>query len=468
MIKNIIQKIKFTNILYILMGTILLALGAVLSPINHYITGLILCVGAVAIYFYVVIYVSEKNWFDIRAVFAGAWIFTIGLASLCLLDYQEPWKTATWLYNALAYMMFQIGTLGGPYLCDGVYKRVSKIKCKHCKVELRENRLFGICVVVTLIGILCFTANAYVRGYIPFFSSDPSAYVTFHTKFNLFAMAATMISGLCYYCIKTQKIAVWKKGILVLCIAYATFLYPTLVISRGVFLASALSLVTAIFYLNRKKLWVLICSLVFVVGVYLLLSNARGYTDAQLDVFFEPSQIEIEEPDSDTSEGEVFVLPSKVAFVYSYLTVSHDNFNEAVQNAKEYTYGLRQLAPINLKPINMILDLSAVEEATNGEYYLVRPHLNTVNLIGNFYYDLRGFGIAFFMLMWGCIFAAIQAYYIKKEGPFALLALGNVMTPVALCFFSPWMNLLQFWVLWGTGWILWGVACLHFVKKQPK
>lgn len=456
-------KSRIQKNLYILYGTILLILGGVLCQFNHYFASLILVVGAVALYFYVVYRVSGRNWLDIRAVFTGAWIFTIGLAPLRLLNYQENWQFRTWLYCALAYFFFQFGTVLGQDLWKKVYQVITKIKCKKIRMKLEETRLFWICLIVSCLGCLCFVANILIRGYVPFFSSDPAAYITFHTKFNLFAMASTMISGLCYYCIKTQKISLWKKILLFICILYETFLYPTLIVSRGIFLTSALTLVTTIFYLHKKKFRVLILSLVLVLGTYLILSNARGYSNEQLDIFFEPSTIY----DEDDEDGSSFTLPSKVAFFYCYLTVSHDNFNEAVQNAKEYTYGLRQLEPINLKPFNLLFDFSAIDEAVNeGEYYQVRPHLNTVNLIGNFYYDLRGFGIAAFMMLWGCVFMAVQAYYMEKKGPFGLLSLGNLITPVALCFFSSWMNQLQFWVLWGAGWILGFVACLHIQQKD--
>lgn len=472
MLDTTMRKTKWANILYIIFGALILGVGALLNPVNHYLGGFFVSLSAIVLYFYIVLFVAQKNWLDIRAVFAGVWLFTIGLASLRLLDYQEPWQAATWLHNGLAYIMFQIGILVGLKLWVKIYEKLQKIKFRHLYVEMREQRLWGACVIVTLIGLVCFAINVYIRGYIPFFSSDTSAYVTFHTIFNLFSIASTMISGLCYYCIVTQKIAIWKKVILVLCIIFETVLYPTLIVSRGIFLASALSLITAIFYLHKRKLWVLLTSLIVIFGIYLVLSSARGYTDEQLNIFFEPSKIEIEpekeDPDNENPDNEnhrVFVLPPKVAFVYTYLTVSHDNFNEAVQNAEEYTYGLRQLAPINIKPFNLIFDFSAIEEATSGEYYLVRPHLNTINLIGNFYYDLRGFGIALFMLLWGCVFGMIQICYQTKKGPFALVGLGNTMTPIALCFFSPWTNLLQFWVLWGTGWILWVMVCVHFYKK---
>ena len=115
--KNIIAvKIKLTDILHIVIGTLLLLLGIFLGPNHHYIMGFGLMLGAVLLYVYIVFGIADNNWLDIRAVFTGAWLFTIGLASLRLLDYQEEWQIWTWIYNALSYLMFQIGNVWKRYL----------------------------------------------------------------------------------------------------------------------------------------------------------------------------------------------------------------------------------------------------------------------------------------------------------------------------------------------------------------
>ena len=82
--------------------------------------------------------------------------------------------------------------------------------------------------------------------------------------------------------------------------------------------------------------------LAIIASVYYGTSLLRNYSDEQLEVFFEPSKIEIntdsDDSNTDSEDSTVkktFSLPPKVAFIYTYLTVSHDNFNEAVQNSKE-------------------------------------------------------------------------------------------------------------------------------------
>ncbi|MBR4973656.1 MAG: oligosaccharide repeat unit polymerase [Clostridia bacterium] len=458
---TVICKRNILFLIYTALTTIVLALGYIFSDINHYATGFLLVVVAVILYFGLVYSVADKNWLDIRAVFHAVWIFTIGLAALRLTNYQEQWQVKTWICLAIAYLMFQLGSHFGIALGEPLYNQI-KSRFQNRKVwkisfEAKENRYFWICVVTTLIGLLCFSINVAIRGYIPCFSSNTNAYIEFYTKFHIFSVAATGVSGFCYYCIATQKLSKVKKVILILCILYSTFIFPTMVVSRGVFLASALALTVTAFYIHKKKFLVLVGCLAIIASIYYGTSVLRNYTDEQLDYFFEPSKIDLNidnstgdnNESSDLSENsteKTFSLHPKVAFIYSYLTVSHDNFNEAVENSTEYTYGIHQFAPFNT-----IFRLDwADEKLEKSEYYLVRPHLNTVNLIGYFYYDLHVWGVAIFTLLWAFVFGILQKIAEISKPPFILLALGNAMIPVALSFFTAWMSVFSQWMLWGV------------------
>ena len=233
-------------------------------------------------------------------------------------------------------------------------------------------------------------------------------------------------------------------------------------------MCSALSLTASIFYLNKQKFSVLVLCVVIMFGIYELGSIARNYSSSALEEFFEPAEIVIGPNNGENnSNNEVepnlsFRLPGKVVFVYSYLTVGHDNFNEAVKNATEYTYGARQL-----KPFNVILRNDKINSIVeNGENYLVRPHLTTINLIGQAYYDGRGIAIAILVCLWATVFGVIERIYLKRKTPFALLALGNALTPVALCFFESWMSIFSFWLLWGTALLMCICACISVIPKK--
>ena len=466
------QKQNIWTVVVALLGTMAFVATALLVLVNHFLAGLVLIVCGIAAYFVTVFFITEdRNWLDIRAVFSGVWLVTIGLAPFGLLEYQSRWQFSTWIFLGIAFLVYQIGSNLGISWGLKYYEKLSG-KLKAFKIgrigfEFKENRLFIICVTATVIGLICFLIGVCIKGYIPCFNPSTSAYVDFYTKFHVFSVAATGVSGLCYYCIRTQNLSLLKKIILYVCIFYLVFLFPILVVSRGTFITAALSLVVAAFYLHGKKLVALILSLVVVFGVYLFTTTLRNYTDAQLEAFFEPSEIVIN-PDGESDEDGVgtatFSLPPKVAFLYSYLTVSHDNFNQAVENIENYTLGARQI-----RPFNVIIRSEALTRADeDAPYYYVREHLNTVNLVGDAYYDFGIIGVIITTLLMSFAFGIIQALYEKNKSPFALMTLGNAMVPVAMSFFASWLSNFTQWMLWGVVFLVLIISSVKILPKEEK
>ena len=472
----------------------LIAAGSITSAEHNFATAIALLLGAVGSYLFIVFAIADRNWLDIRAVFSGVWMFTIGLAVLRLAYYQRPWLTKTWLLMAAGYAMFELGAGLGISCGLNKYESVArKFRGKtfgRFSFKLKENRYFAICVTVTLLGLAAFLANVAIRGYIPCFNPDPAAYVNFYTKFHVFAVASTVVSGLCYYTIKTQPISWWKKGILLLCIFYTVILFPILVVSRGTFVVAAMSLTVAVFYLNGRKLWVLLFCVAVIFGVYHFTSSLRDYTDAQMEVFFEPKEIIIDghkspsngshkppsndgnkspsddgnkSPSEDGTAGqETFTLSPKLSFLYSYLTVGHDNFDLAVEKSVDMTMGCRML-----EPFNVILRIPAVRErAANGEYYQVNKYLNTNNILGVFYYDFHTVGVIIFMFLWPILFGIMQSVYEKSRSIFALMILGYAMAPAAFSFFTCWICKFELWMFWGTILLMTLAASIHMKKKS--
>lgn len=477
MISTVKRRIPFM-LLFALIGAVVLASGSILNPINHYIFALVLVVAAVALYFLIAIYAADKNWLDMRAVFTGVWLLTIGLASLRLTAYQEVWQRKTWILLSLAYLVFQIGSQCGIIFGDKLFvsikNRLAKIKTGKISFRLHENRLFYIALITSLIGVGCFAASVAIKGYIPCFSDDQFAYVNFYTKFHVFSVAATMSAGLCYYCIKTQPIGLVKKIILWLCIFYHVILFPIMVVSRGVFVTAALTFTAVVFYLNKKRFVALVLCIASILGIYLFTSTLRNFTDEQLSVLFNPVQIGATNPNDDNINDDddtdifeqdpsdvTFMLSPKMAFLYGYLTVGHDNFNEAVENLEEYTWGTRSLAPFNT-----ILRIEAVSDISGSvENYFVRPYLNTNNMLGTFYYDFHGVGIVLFVFLFSFIFGVLQKCYDVFKGPFLLLAMSNTVQFGALSFFENMTARFEFWMFWGVVLIF---AVAAYVGTKPK
>lgn len=452
--------------------------GIFLNSMNHFWGGCLFAASGIGLYFFAVFFIADRNWLDLRAVFVGVWFVTVGMASMRMTGYQEEWQKETWVLFALSLIVFLIGASFGIEKGHRWYSKwrdkAASLGVGRLRFSFCENRLFWICIATTVIGIACFSANVAVKGFIPCFSSSTTAYMDFYTKFHIFSVASVGVSGLCYYCIKTQKLSLWKKTLLFLCIFYETILFPILVVSRGVFVVSALSLTVVVFYLHRKRFLALLLCLVVIFGIYAGCSQLRNYSDSYLSTVFDPiwvnlgqgnsSPDDLDHPENPGDEDFGFTLPPKVVFLYSYLTVSHDNFNEAVQNTKEYTYGLRQL-----QPFNVILRSGWLEETVeNAEVYFVTPNLNTYNVLGDFYYDFGAIGVVVLLLLWSFVFGLNQGMYEKGKGVFVLLLLGNTMVPVAMSFFSAWLSIFSHWMLWGVVLLFAFAACVQWVPKKEE
>ncbi len=456
-----IQTSVTRKIAYGILGTVFMCALMILTRYNNFMAGALGILGGVALYFVMVLTDKQRDYLNVRAVFTAIWIVTISMGQMRFLGYQKPWLTKTWICVILAYAAFQAGAILAEYLTP----RIDLGKCKrtgfmkNLRLAVSEKRLFIFCMAATGFGLMCFLGNVAIKGYIPFFSSDPNAYTNFYTRLYVFSVASTMMAGPCYYCLKTCKLQLWQKVLLWLCVVYNVLAFPVLVVSRGTFITAAISLSCAMYYLNKKKLWILITCLAVMFSVYLLCSTARNYSDAQLDDMFKPVDVVPgpTTPGGDHQGGEDAItikLPGKVAFVYSYFTVSHDNLNEAVEHNRVYTYGLRQL-----RPFNVLLRSDAIDKAIDeAEYYLVQPHLNTVNLMGDAYYDFGIFGMVLMPFAWAFLFAMMQAAYLRKQNPYLQLAMNNAISVVALSFFATWMSQFSTWMHWGVA-LLMLLAC---------
>lgn len=491
------EKVKNKNcglinrIVVIIASVLVLLFGMFFDEVNQFLAGGIIVAGAVGIYFLAVFKTSEKNYLSFSAVFNAVWLATIGLSQLRLLGYQKIWNDRTWLNLILAAVIFQISIPLGHLVADKITDKINFKKCFQegkVKFEIKEQRLFWICLIFTGIAVALFIWNILIKGYVPFFSTIFNAYTYFYTKRMIFVTAACATSPVAYWCIKKCNLSVFKKILMYLCIAINTFAIPILQVNRGVFIVASLMLTAAIFYLNGKKFLVMVVCLLITFGFYEIASTARNYSNEYLNNVFEPVEFNPEdndkdpehtdnssedEPSDEKDEGDSnsetpsvsFQLPAKVSFLYGYFTVSHDNFNEAVNNATRYTYGVRQLTPFNV-----ILRSSLIDNAlADAEFYLVKHDLNTANLISGVYYDLRELGVVIFVLLWGLALGIIEKIYLKYKGVFALATLGNALTPIILPFFAPWFENFTLWLFWGTIMlIMFFSSKISFNKKLEK
>ena len=478
------KKQSICELISLACGALLFFLGIVqgISFKAHLFVSSLFLIGAAGLYFFIVYCVDDGNVLSVKALFTAMWLATIGLANAKLLDYQKEWAVETWLVLGGAYVAFHVGALIGGRWSDRLLEPLQRHTSfgKRLRIRFDGDRLFGICLGVSLFGIACFCVNVLIKGYIPFFVSDDYlAYYSFYTRLCVFVVASTAVSGLCYYTIRTQTISRLKKAILYVCIALEVFVIPMLMVSRGNQMIAMLPLMVSVVALNRKKLLTFILCMAVAFGFYQVGSYARNLSGEFLNYVFQPKKIAIEQKEEIPSTGntslpvegteekredKAFQLSPSMAFLYGYFTVSHDNLNEAVLHHTQWTHGLRQVYPFTT-----VIRIPGLREKIDAlEFYQVGESLNTANLIADAYYDFGSIGSVVFTLFWAMVFGVIERRFLTRRGPFAMLAYGTSMVPVVLCFFESWMSVFALWLLWGTDFLLLLADTVHIERRSAE
>lgn len=455
--------------LYIGIAVVLVYYVAFLtSRQNGLVSMAILLIASITLYF-LYAFRDTVNLLDFKAVFTGVWMLTIGLAQLKLLQYQVDWSSLTWFTLAAAHVVFLLANQLSSVFYDPMQKKLGGFLAKHRfgqhKFIVKNERLFWISVIASTVGLLSFAINVLIKGYIPFFAigSSSSAYYDFYTRFQIFYVASLASVGLSYYCIKTLALSKTKRLLLWTNIILLNFVLPILLVQRGTFLNSMLIFTAVVYLLGNRKLKHLLICLVLLVSIYFLGSYLRGFSNTQLAFLFQPKEItackdpkstECIDPEEIPLEGKDYIIPPSAAFLYSYLTVSHDNFNSVVVNMKENTYGLWQVRPFNVVLRNSKLD-HLIEQAEDDSVKLqVLPHLNSFNLITTAYLDFGLLGVLFFMFLWSFAFGVIENFRRRTGGIFSMISYGICLIPIALGFFLPWMSDFVPWLYLGTTFLM--------------
>ncbi|HOF62873.1 MAG TPA: O-antigen polymerase [Dermatophilaceae bacterium] len=442
---------------------------------------------AAAVVSYAVLSRRESSYLSASAVFSASWMITIALAQLRWVDYQQVWQGMTWVCLAAGHLMFVVGVTLGRTRASSAPEpaRPGVSPAKPRTLAPREaTRLFWVCMTALAVGLGCFALGVLEKGYIPLFeiSRNPNAYFDFYTRYHTFVVASMVSVGPAYYGIRRTALSRWHKMALALSILILTFVLPILLVQRGTFLTTGLILAAAIYELSSRKLWVFVACVIGILAVYQGGSSLRGYSDAQLNEFFKPKTTQSEgataastaapsssatettppapttptpspgptSPPAPTGTTGGRVLSPGQSFAYSYLTVSHDNFDLGVRMKQHHAWGMW-----TIQPFTTVVRLPFLRDAiAEKENYIVLPHLTTNNLISGAYYDFGLPGVLVSACLWGWGIARIERAYRRSRSPMALTSMGIALTPVALCFFAPWFSLFQLWLLWGTALLL--------------
>ena len=446
---------------------------------------------------YVLIAKMNKNYASLGALFALVFFSTVALSNLKLMDYQREWSMLTWFVIFIGFFLFElIYELSIKFDTKKIENYLIKDKQKY----ISNKQMFIICAVMFFLSILGYIITALQCGFIPFFVTDNiNAYSEFYTKFLLLSHLCIInipLSAYLFYKEDSRSI----KIILIIYIFIQTFVLPILAVNRGIFLIGAITLSCTLFYLYNQRLSILIICLTLSFIGYEIGSIGRHYSNELLSTSFNQASVETNETteNSDTLPSDNLIqeeanasdnnleneklptndvdanqekinpsitttkipssnetielmgtntfvvnyngeklsdlniqIPQRMLFLYSYLTVSHDNFDLAVKYSDQNTFGLRCLSGFDflLKRIWPGYD-------NNFDFYQVQFNLNTVNILGTPYYDLKIVGIIIYISLLAFICRIIESLYLKTKNIFSLLLLAQMFYCITLSFFS--------------------------------
>jgi len=113
-------------------------------------------------------------------VFGIVWALVIGLVELKFSGLQFQWSSFDWLIVLLGLVAFFLGTYFSFILnFDKRFLHISEIREKIRNLRIEENKLFFFIVVYFFLWLICFLTEWWIVGYLPIFTSQPSARINF-------------------------------------------------------------------------------------------------------------------------------------------------------------------------------------------------------------------------------------------------------------------------------------------------
>ena len=497
---------KKSIILYML-GAVSLILAPFFNNFNYFSGTLFLIIVAVALYFS--LSKIKKSYLALSNIFTAVWIGSIGLSNLKLLTYQRPWAIKTWIYLSIGYILVCIFMeIGNYFNWEKLTKGINKLDFS----DTTFSQLFLLNIVLFLLSLFGFIMTVKINGFIPFFETENiNAYSQFYTKFFLLSHFSIINIPLAYISFRQTNVLFLKISLFAI-IIIQTFVIPILSVNRGVFLIGALILTLVIAYTSKRKFLTLIVCIFVSFSGYEIGSIGRHYTNKMLESSFKQSEtVPTREPDdkvaptdeenaeneleekeqseevisynqygeylrkvndslvvvehsSETLHNISAKIPAKLLFLYSYLTVSHDNFDLAVKYNDSYSYGLRQLSGFKfiVNRINPALYTDLIE-------YRVQANLTTSNFLSTSLYDFGIIGLLVFSVLFGLLAGIVEKIYQRSNSLTSLLLLSFLFYCTVLCFYSNYtaqfifimnlMSLLTISILLGT---------VRYLKRRMK
>lgn len=342
---------------------------------NFYISLILLIM---AIYYFFVF--SKKDIFNPMGLFSAVWIGGIFLASLQLTHDQQNWSFYTWLNLSLIYLGFLTS-----------YKIINlKLKQKDINIKFNKERFYKTIVIILLISYVSFFVEAYNLKFIPIFSKNMSAYLDFHYLFlHYFTLLIALVPALT---IIYKSMGGMKK---ILIINIFSVLMPIMLVSRQTILFQTILVVVAYHYCIRE---IKIQYLIFLAFIGLILfSLASNLRHQNVDYMYSVANFK-------SDKQTILAQP------YLYISMNFENLRNAIENSKEFYYGIYTLSPfIELFNLNNFFNYSAPS-------FLINPYFNTSTFALPFYTDFGILGMFVGGLLTGGLSSLTYYLFNKSKG----------------------------------------------------
>lgn len=400
----------------------------------YWLSGLVLILAALFLYWYD--YRRSENIVHLRGLFSLFWVGGQGIACLKLSELSVDWNILTWLCFLLAFMGFWMSF----EFLQQMYGTSGRGRSSWFNFQGYELPLFLSMVIVTVVSVTAFIAEAVVLGFIPFFIKGvPHAYSAFHiTGVHYFTVSCVLVPALSvlYFCIEQGRNG-FRMALAVIMDLVACAI-PVLCVSRfQLILAVGLAVLTYIIMEHRLKIFYAVGLAVGMVVIYVILTVARGHDIPYLNSIFQMKN----------SQMPIFITQP-----YMYIANNYDNFNCLVEWLPSHTFGLRMLFPLwALTGLKFL-----VPALVNFPIYVTKEELTTVTLFYDSFYDFGIIGVLFFSCILGGAAFFLVRMVKRVRNPLGYLFYAQFAMYLMLSFFTTWFSNPTTWFYFAVTGLLYG------------
>ena len=386
---------------------------------------------------------TTHTFFSPAGIFSFIWFFSIGLSQLRLNINQIPFQNETWLILYLTFLCFFVG-----------YESCT-ISNKGYGKDYDRNKLFYVIIALFIISVSCFILEILFRGFIPLFSNDPNAYVSFSvTGIHYFVVSCILIPPLTVIYLCNQKTSK-KVQLLFVIMDTVCFSIPILIVSRQLLLMGIILFFLAITkkFIKYEKI-LLIGVVILALISFILLSLGRNQNEEYLDYVFNQKNIYTMRHEKDYklnlneekiyqqlyqginnnySRIELDNLPMPCYQIYMYIAFNFDNFNYLTVATNTFTYGKKSLFPI--------FALSGIKFISPSSFdFTVNNYLSTFNtapICFTPYLDFRIVGVIIYMFIIGVI---SKIGFLHSENDLGIMNYGIICYSLLFSFFTSFFS----------------------------